>query len=158
MTTTLSRQVDPPLTRHFNTTRALNAIHDSSTIDFAYMPQFELVPQGDAHQLRVPLLPDNYYPARRSAAHQEAVEPVMRPEISVMSGEDTHIASPSAMSEVVDNHAMDLDPFNLTSKVQAAASRIAGFPVENTKEPGMLRELWNGFLDDWTGAKKVGKA
>lgn len=122
------------------------------------MPQFDLSPEEDAPQLRVPLTPDNYYPARKSAAHQEAVEPVMRPEISVVSGEHTHIAGPSAMSEVVDNHAMDIDPFNLTSKVHAAASKITGVPVEEMKEPGMLRELWTGFLDDLTGSKKFGKA
>ncbi len=122
------------------------------------MPQFELVLEQESHLLRVPLLPDNYYPARKSAAHQEAVEPVMRPEISVMSGQDTHIAGPSAMSEVVDNHAMDIDPFNLTSKVHAAASKIAGFSAEKPNEPGMLKELWNGFLEDLTGTKKVGKA
>ena len=122
------------------------------------MPQFELGDEQDDHQLRVPLLPDNYYPARKSAAHQEALEPVMRPEISVMSGEDAHIAGPSAMSEVVDNHAMEIDPYNLTSKVQAAASKMAGFTVEKMNEPGMLRELWNGLLDDLTGSKKVGKA
>lgn len=156
--TVLSRPVDPPQSRHFNTTRALKSVNDSSTIDFAYMPQFELAPDEDSHQIRVPLLPDNYYPARKSAALQEAVEPVMRPEISVMAGEDTHIAGPSAMSEVVDNHAMEIDPYNLTSKVHAAASKMIGFPVDNMKEPGMLRELWNGFLDDLTGATKVGKA
>lgn len=82
----------------------------------------------------------------------------MRPEISVVSSADTHIAGPSAMSEVVDNHAMDIDPFDLTSKVHAAASKIVGVPVEKMNEPGMLSELWNGFLDDLTGAKKVGKA
>lgn len=81
----------------------------------------------------------------------------MRPEISVVSSGDTHIAGPSAISEVVDNHAMDIDPFDLTSKVHAAASKIVGVPVEKMNEPGMLSELWNGFLDDLTGAKKVGK-
>ncbi len=62
------------------------------------------------------------------------------------------------MSEVVDNHAIDLDPYDLTSKVHAAASKVTGIPVETLKEPGVVRELWNGFLDDIFGSKKVGRA
>ena len=148
---------EPQLTRHFNTTRALKSVNDSSTIDFAYMPQFELDLSSNEQQIRVPLLPDNYYPTRKSAALQEAIEPVMRPEISVMSGETAHIAGPSAMSEVVDNHAMDLDPYDLTSKVHTAASKIVGVPVEKLNEPGVLTELWNGLLDDLLG-KRASKA
>lgn len=122
------------------------------------MPQLELTPASNNYEMRVPLLPDNFYPARRSAAHQEAIEPVIRPEISLMSGDGTNIASPSAMSEVVDNYAVDLDPYDLTAKVQAAASKMTGIPVEKLNEPGMLKELWNGVLDDVLGAKKPGKA
>lgn len=146
------------MTRQFNTTRSLKAVNDNCTIDSAYMPQFELRPATEDYELRVPLLPDNFYPARKSATHQEALEPVMRPEISIVSGDGTHIASPSAMSEVVDNHAMDLDPYDLTAKVQAAASKIVGIPVEKLNEPGLLKELWNGLLDDLLGAKRADKS
>jgi len=146
------------MTRQFNTARSLKAVNDNSTIDSAYMPQFELRPATEDYELRVPLLPDNFYPARKSATHQEALEPVMRPEISIVSGDGTHIASPSAMSEVVDNHAMDLDPYDLTAKVQAAASKIVGIPVEKLNEPGLLKELWNGLLDDLLGAKRADKS
>lgn len=145
------------MTRHFNTSRSLKAVNDSSTIDFAYLPEFERDSNDRAGQIRVPLLPDNYYPARNTAALKDAVEPVMRPEISIVSDRATPVAS--AMSEVVDNHAVDLDPYDLTSKVHAAASKITGIPVEKVNEPGMIRQLWNGFLDDLLGEKtKVGKA
>ena len=62
------------------------------------------------------------------------------------------------MSEVTDNHAIDLNPFNLTTQVTNAASRMTGVPAEKLKEPGMIKELWNGLLDDLLGAKKVAKA
>ena len=98
-----------PPTRHFNTSRALKAVNDSSTIDFAYMPQFTLGQTSPPEIMRIPLLPDNYEPPRRSMAHQEAVEPVIRPTIETASADGTHMVS--AMSEVTDNHAMDIDVF-----------------------------------------------
>ena len=150
--------MEPQMTRHFNTSRSLKAVNDSSTIDFAYMPQFTLDPSPGESQLRVPLLPDNFYPARKGVHQQDAMETVIRPEISIISNDGTHMPSASAMSEVVDNHAIDLDPFDLTSKVHAAASKITGVSVEKLNEPGMIRELWNGLVDDLLGAKKVGKA
>lgn len=123
------------------------------------MPQYELVPSpAESEVLRIPLLPENFSPARRSAAHQEAVEPVIRPEISTVSGASTHIASPSAMSEVTDNHSIDLDPYELVHKVQTAAAKITGLPVEELKEPGVMKKLWDGLLDDLLGARKIQKA
>ena len=52
-----------PNTRQFNTSRSLKAINDSSTIDFAYLPDFDPdagVNAGPA--VRVPLLPASLYP------------------------------------------------------------------------------------------------
>ncbi|MCJ1225428.1 hypothetical protein MMC12_002077 [Toensbergia leucococca] len=122
------------------------------------MPQFELAPPAPTEIMRIPLLPTNFFPARKSAAHQEAVESVIRPEISTTSADGTHIASPSAMSEVTDNHAMEIDPFDLTSKVNAAAAKMTGIPVEKLKEPGVMKELWNGLLEDLLGSKRISKA
>ena len=108
--------------------------------------------------MRIPLLPNNFFPPRRSIAHQEAVESVIRPEISTVSADGTHIASPSAMSEVTDNHAVELDPYDLTAKVNAAAKQMGELPAEKLKEVGVIKELWLGFLDDLLGGRKVGKA
>lgn len=121
------------------------------------MPQYELMEPKHAEIIRIPLLPNNFFPPRRSQAHQEAIESVIRPEISTVSADSTHIASPSAMSEVTDNHAIELDPYNLTSKVTAAAAKMAGMPVEKLKEPGVVKELWNGFLDDLLGSRKMAR-
>lgn len=47
--------------RHFNTSRTLKTVNDSSTIDFAYLPDFD--PDNTAASstlmMRVPILPDN---------------------------------------------------------------------------------------------------
>lgn len=122
------------------------------------MPQYELAPPPESDIVRIPLLPDNFFPARRSEALQEAVEHVIRPEISTVSGASTHIASPSAMSEVTDNHSIELDPYELVNKVQAAAAKMTGLPVEELKEPGVMKKLWDGLLDDLLGARKIQKA
>lgn len=60
--------------RHFNTSRTLKAVNDSSTIDFAYMPDFD--PDNAEAALRVPLLPTNFFPARVGAHGPEAAEEV----------------------------------------------------------------------------------
>lgn len=60
--------------RHFNTSRALKTVNDSSTIDFAYLPDFDPdnLEASSTLQLRVPLLPDNFSPLRTEAHAPEA--------------------------------------------------------------------------------------
>ncbi|KAF2199083.1 hypothetical protein GQ43DRAFT_473936, partial [Delitschia confertaspora ATCC 74209] len=43
-------------TRHFNTSRSLKAVNDSSTIDFAYLPDYD-PDTRDSPVMRVPILP-----------------------------------------------------------------------------------------------------
>lgn len=62
------------------------------------------------------------------------------------------------MSEVTDNHSIELDPYELVNKVQAAAAKMTGLPVEELKEPGVMKKLWDGLLDDLLGARKIQKA
>jgi len=121
------------------------------------MPQFELIEPSHPEVLRIPLLPDNYSPDRKSEALQEAVEPVMRPEISTVSADGTHITGPSAMSEVTDNHSVELDPYTLVTAVNAAASKMTALPIEKLKEPGVIKQFWDGFVEDLMGGKKVHK-
>ena len=123
------------------------------------MPQFELDIPRHAEAIRMPILPHNdSAPARPD----EAFESVVRPEISTVSANGTHIEAPSAMHEVTDNHAIDLSPFDLTNKVSnaatAAAVQMTGMSAERLKEPGVMQELWDGMLDDILGAKKMAKA
>jgi hypothetical protein len=60
--------------RHFNTSRALKSVNDSSTIDLTFLPEFEGNNSDVSSSLlmRVPILPDTFSPARTSA---HALEP-----------------------------------------------------------------------------------
>jgi hypothetical protein len=63
--------------RHFNTSRALKSVNDSSTIDFAYLPDFDPdnVEASSTLMMRVPIMPDNFSPVR-TGAHAPEVETV----------------------------------------------------------------------------------
>lgn len=124
------------------------------------MPQIESQTARQSEILRVPILPYNSTAPGRA---DEVAESVIRPEIATVSASGTHIDSPSAMSEVTDNHAIEFSPFDLTEKVTnaaaAAASKVTGVPAEQLKEPpGLVQQLWNGLLDDVLGARKLAKA
>lgn len=55
--------------------------------------------------------------------------------------------APAAMSEVVGNDGLDVDIGQLT----AAFSTL--LPETNSKEPGVIKELWSGLMDDILGPK-----
>ncbi|KAL8974475.1 MAG: hypothetical protein Q9197_001289 [Variospora fuerteventurae] len=131
---------------------------DTASIDFAYMPQHTLDEAAPPEVMRIPLLPHNFFPARADQGLGEAIDNVIRPEISLVSANGTHIESPSAMSEVMDNHAVDLDPYDLTNKVTAAATKTAEDAINAMREAGTVRELWSGFLDDLLGSRRASKA
>lgn len=142
----------------FQITQFVKVVRDYSTVDSCYMPRFEIEEQVYPEIRRIPLLPDNYSNDGAKAARQEAMETVVRPEISTVSADGTHIDCPSAMSEVTDNHAIELDPYDLTKKVKAAAATtMENIRLEKLKEPGVLAELWNSLLDDLLGSKKLAK-
>ncbi|KAF2117781.1 hypothetical protein BDV96DRAFT_570916 [Lophiotrema nucula] len=134
--------------RHFNTSRSLKAVRDSSTIDFAYIPDFD----PDTNQspvIRVPILPQTL-PSEATKAHiavDVEEESVMLPSIVTVAADGTHIHAPSAMSEVSDNNAIDF---------QGMAARVADKfkPVE--EQAGMVKSVWSGFLDDVLGPKGQG--
>ena len=131
---------------------------ESPPVDFAFMPQHTLEASMPPEIMRIPLLPHNSSPSRSAEVAEEVIEPVVRPQISTVSADSTHIESPSSMVEVVDNHAVDLDPYDLTRKVAASASRTAEVPVNEGTEPSSLRDLWNGLLDRVSGSRKLAKA
>ena len=100
---------------------------------------------------QIPVLPDLY-------SHHESTSPSappMKPQIYTVSGSGVVAASP--MSEVVDNHSIDIDPFSLTETV--GRSRV-GEEVQrrtngSSSNQGVVRELWSGFLDDVLGPKQA---
>lgn len=104
---------------------------------------------------RIPLLPDTETPhSDTKSPEEQQVGRVIRPEISIVSGDGTQLDMPSAMSEVTDNHAAELDPYDLTSKVHAAASKGPAQASKPQEEPGSVKAIWNGLLDDLFGERK----
>lgn len=146
-----SNAFSEPATRQFNTSRASSAINDSSTVDFVYMPAMSEIEAGPVRSTpRIPVLPDLHSLAETPSPSA----PPMKPQIYTVSGGDVTAASP--MSEVVDNHSVDIDPFSLTEAVsrsltgQEQQRRANG---SQSGEPGVVKELWAGFLDDVLGPK-----
>ncbi|KAL9097345.1 MAG: hypothetical protein Q9165_000772 [Trypethelium subeluteriae] len=132
--------------RHFNTSRALKAVNDSSTVDFAYLPRFES--EVSEAQVQIPLAPDSTQvnPDAASFAEDAAVH---RAEISTSAADIPH--NVAHMAEVHDNSAAPIDYHTLADVVAGTASKLSSA----TKE-GTLREVWNGFLDDLLGPKSGG--
>lgn len=80
---TASKAAASPAVRHFNTSRTLKAVNDSSTMDFAYLPEILGPEDLGAAPMRVPILPDvNFNQSNAPIATEEAV--VMLPQISTM--------------------------------------------------------------------------
>lgn len=138
----------------------LSTSRDQSTIDFAYFPsaaEHEAVTSTIV--MRVPILPNNYSERDMSERHEPMVESVIRPVISTVSANGTHIDTPSAMSDVVDNHAADIDHFELTKHVTNAASKVADVGTQQIENyGGSIRSLWEGLMDDVFGERKVSHA
>ncbi|KAI9042545.1 uncharacterized protein KD926_005400 [Aspergillus affinis] len=131
--------------RQFNTSRAQKAVNDSSTVDFAYLPSLaDIDPPAPRADLRIPVLPDAYN-------HHETVQTTgsspMRPQVYTVSGEGADV-SVSPMTEVVDNHSVDIDPFSLTEAVGKSRFEADLQQQKKSSEPGVVRELWTGMWED----------
>ncbi|KZF25699.1 hypothetical protein L228DRAFT_244586 [Xylona heveae TC161] len=149
----------PQLKREFNVSTAMGAVRDDSTIDFAYMPDLSESQEQRREWVRVPLLPDNYAPQRSGANKEatEAIDTVIRPEISTVSPDNSHVSTSSAVTDVLDNSAAGINTQGLADSLSNVASKLAGTSAEELKQPGTLKTLWSGFLDDLLGPKGSSK-
>jgi hypothetical protein len=133
----------------FRTSAPKQAVRDTSTIDFFFFPEIpEPAPTNPFAKLRVPLLPDNYNPDRSpgsSHALESLDEAVPGPEISIIASHPEGVV-PATISEVVGNDGLDVDIGQWTASFKSASNKTP-------KEPGVLKELWSGFLDDILGPK-----
>ncbi|KAJ5665752.1 uncharacterized protein N7477_008200 [Penicillium maclennaniae] len=118
-----------------------------------YMPIMSDMETRTSRLAQIPVLSDLY-------SHHESTSPSappMKPQIYTVSGAGVVAASP--MSEVVDNHSVDIDPFSLTEAVDR--SRVGEEVQRRTNgkhtETGIIKELWTGFLDDVLGPKEVAR-
>lgn len=119
-------------------------------MDFLYLPTFDGTIDDGRPNIRVPILPDAYHIDSSKTPHLEADGPIMKPEIYSATEVHEHSHAPSAMSDVADNHAVDMDPFALTETVGKAARNVMG---QAGKEAGVLRQVWAGLMDDLFGKK-----
>ncbi|KAF1997537.1 hypothetical protein P154DRAFT_524743 [Amniculicola lignicola CBS 123094] len=133
--------------RHFNTSRSLKSVNDSSTIDFAYLPDYD-PDSGETPVLRVPILPQTQLSeATKSATAADLDEgiDVMLPTIMTVAADGTHIYAPSAMSEVSDNNSIDFQ--GMAAKV---ASKLSA-PIN--ADGSMTKQILNSLVDDVFGPK-----
>jgi len=129
--------------RHFNTSRTLKAVNDSSTIDFAYFPDFD-PDNAEASALRVPLLHNNFSPARTGAHSLEAADSVvMKAEINTMTPDKIV----SNFSEVSDNNAMAIDFHGMAERIAAATQKAGKAPI--VEQTSILKQLWKGIVEDF---------
>lgn len=120
---------------------------------------------------RIPILPDAFNssnPFLTTPDVSDSSLPPMKPQVFTVAGSTSDVAA-SPMSEVVDNHAVDMDPFSLTETVgrsrigallqQRASAAFGGGSSKSTPsgEKGMARELWSEFLNDLMGPKQPRK-
>jgi hypothetical protein len=134
----------------FQTSAPNHRSGDASTIESFIFPDISQEPPANPiEKLRVPLLPDNYYPNRSADSFHAAEEldtAAPKSEISIIAAHpDTVLAT--AMSEVVGNDGLEVDIGQLTSG-------FSDHVREEVKEPGVLKELWTGIVDDILGATK----
>ncbi|KAF2677257.1 hypothetical protein K458DRAFT_424119 [Lentithecium fluviatile CBS 122367] len=133
--------------RHFNTSRSLKAVKDSSTIDFAYIPDFDPDARSAPVDIRVPILPQTTSPNVQAV---EEIEEVMLPTIYTVAADGTHIHAPAAMAEVADSNTVDFQ--GLASTVASKLTK----PVEESA--GMARQIWSDMMDDILGPKGPARA
>jgi hypothetical protein len=134
--------------RHFNTSRSLQKPGDTSTIDFAYLPNPYLISPDPPELFRVPILPSTTEPKQILDIEGEDVV-VMKPEISTMSADAVFLP----MSEFTDGHAMNIDFHAMADRVSASLKRMQ-VPVD--EQASMMKQIWGDIVDDVLAATKAG--
>lgn len=131
-----------------NTSHSSFHTSPSPSIDSFTIPQSYAPPTPSTDILRIPLLPTNSF-----AAHAEATaeETLPKPEIHTLSADGTHFASPSFLSGEKDGHHGAVEGFDVVGSMERGVEAVE-------REAGVVRELWEGLLDDVLGKKKVGGA
>ena len=120
------------------------------------MPREDFFPLPAQETFRVPLLPDNENPHRMKPHDNDSIEPVVKPQISTVSANGTHIDGPSPLSDVADNHAVNLDVFDLSRQVSsAAASKMSAVAEKVVKESeDSFGSIFQELLNDILGPKR----
>lgn len=145
-------------------------MHDSSTIDFAYLPKLFETNGNEPAAIRVPILPDiesdhaeailEKYPELDSAAggYQDTPghDTVLKAQISTVNGDHDSPASP--FSDVHDGHhatEMSVEMLTTLTETVGKSARQSVDPVKDEDE-ATVRKIWTGFLDDLFGGPQKG--
>jgi hypothetical protein len=159
--------------RHFNTSRSLKAVGDSSTIDFAYLPDIDASLEQTRAEIRVPILPDIESDDAQAVLEHHKVDAeaggiddsghsnVMKPQIVTVTetlADGAHIdldlsGHASAMSEVQDNHGTEMSVDALT-ELAGTVGKSARKLVDKVPEQTAVKRVWSGLLDDLFGEKR----
>ncbi|KAH7389580.1 hypothetical protein DE146DRAFT_701020 [Phaeosphaeria sp. MPI-PUGE-AT-0046c] len=131
--------------RHFNTSRSLKAVNDSSTIDFMYIPDFDPDMKAAPVNIRVPIIPWTQPSNAARAEATEAETEVMLPTIFTVAADGTHIHAPSAMSDVSDSDHTDFQGL-ASSMASSVAKRVS----RGAEGEGMTRQILGDMWEDIT--------
>jgi hypothetical protein len=171
--TPMARHAQETSTRHFNTSRSLKAVHDSSTIDFAFLPDIDLSLESVRAEIRVPILPhiesedanamlDHHdIDAEAGGLDESGDSVVMKPQILTVTetlADGAHVdldlnGHASAMSDVQDNHGTEMSVDALT-ELAGTVGKSARKLVDKVPEQPAIKRVWSGFLDDLLGEKR----
>ncbi|OAA66624.1 hypothetical protein SPI_01200 [Niveomyces insectorum RCEF 264] len=154
-------------------TAATPAAADTTTLDHTVLPSLADASRYEddtAASLRVPLLPDNFFPNRdRLDGHPpEAPDgPLAQPEIVVVAGDPATVVPASALTEV-ESIGVDGVELKFAHLPEFGAAPYFGSDGSSTSsggdgdgsgshghdsgasEGGMLRDLWKGLVEDLT--------
>ena len=144
-------------------------MHDSSTIDFAFLPKLFETNGPEPAAIRVPILPHiesnqaeamlEKYPELGAAAggYQDTpgFDTVLKPQISTVNGDHDSPASP--FSDVHDGHGTEMSVEVLTKLTETVGNSARQFvDLVKDKDEATIRKIWTGFLDDLFGGPQKG--
>lgn len=137
--------------RTFNTSRALKRPNDTSTIDFAFMPNASALSVGtiSTMAMNVPILPGTF---RSSApAVQTKSNPIedISPEIETVSMSTPGQVAVMSETECAMRDGNEMDVFKMVEQV----GRTVKQGIE--KEVGVVAQIWTSVLDDIAGKAKA---
>ncbi|USP76566.1 hypothetical protein yc1106_03840 [Curvularia clavata] len=132
--------------RRFNTSRSHKSVGDSSTLDFAYIPDFDPETRSAPLGIRVPILP--WADVQGHAAEGEGVVPMM-PTIYTVAAETTHIHSPAVLSDTSDNNQ-----FGYQTASNSSNSNSFSSARQEGEGEGMVKQIWNDLLEDVLGPRR----
>lgn len=147
----------------FHSTQSPSAGAAVLTIDCAFLPSLNAAAAAadvadEFAQVRVPLLPDNFSPARPlpNFAPEAVDAPLPLGEIVVMAADPTSVNAVSALTEV---EGMGADGVELRFDYGGSSNSGSGSGSSTSGEyaGGMLKDLWKGLVDDVLGGSSNNK-